>query len=776
MNPSRWRMMVGVILLVSLAVDAAAQVAARSPRIGYVYPAGGRQGETFQVTLGGQFLDGASDAIVSGKGVTAKVIEHVKPITPAQANALRDQLKELIDKRAAARRNDNRNRNRRASQQAKPAQSVKWTAEDEKRLEEIRKKLATFVRRPPNPAIAETVTVEVAIAPAAEPGSRELRLKTALGLTPPLAFHVGQVPEYVEKEPKQEPESRFAKKAQTNEPTTRAARPPIEITVPITVNGQILPGQVDRFRFAARKGQRLVASVCARQLIPYLPDAVPGWFQATLGLYDAQGRELAYADGYQFSPDPVLACEIPADGQYTIEIKDSIYRGREDFVYRITLGELPLVTSIFPLGGRAGEQSAIELTGWNLPVATLTLDRKDNKSGLRWLSVDRDEIVSNLMPFAVDTLPECLEAEPNDDPSAAQQVASPVIVNGRIDRPDDCDVFQFQGRAGSRIVVEVYARRLNSPLDSVIKLTDAAGKQLASNDDHEDKGTGLLTHHADSWLSVTLPADGSYYLRLSDAQHKGGPQYAYRLRISAPRPDFELRVVPSSITARAGMNVPVTVYALRRDDFAGDIKLALKDAPKGFALSGAWVPAGQDQVRLTLTVPPSSEKEVTGLSIEGRAMIGRRDVAHCAVPAEDMEQAFAYHHLVPAQELQVAVSGPPRPRAAIRLLSETPIRLPAGGTARVQITAPANTPSGKIQLELNGPPDGIAIRSVSPSRGGTQIVLASDAAKVKPGQKGNLIITASMKRGGDSAKKLPPNQRAQPLAALPAIPFEITAR
>ena len=39
-------------------------------------------------------------------------------------------------------------------------------------------------------------------------------------------------------------------------------------------------------------------------------------------------------------------------------------------------------------------------------------------------------------------------------------------------------------------MAEVYARRLDSPLDSVLKLTDAAGKQLAFNDDHEDKGAG----------------------------------------------------------------------------------------------------------------------------------------------------------------------------------------------------------------------------------------------------------------------------------------------
>ena len=44
-------------------------------------PAGGRQGTTFQVTIGGQYLDGATNAFVSGGGVRASVVEFVKPIT-----------------------------------------------------------------------------------------------------------------------------------------------------------------------------------------------------------------------------------------------------------------------------------------------------------------------------------------------------------------------------------------------------------------------------------------------------------------------------------------------------------------------------------------------------------------------------------------------------------------------------------------------------------------------------------------------------------------------
>ena len=56
-----------------------------------------------------------------------------------------------------------------------------------------------------------------------------------------------------------------------------------------------MPGDVDRFSFTARKGARLVIAADARELMPYLADAVPGWFQAVLALYDSTGSEVAYA-------------------------------------------------------------------------------------------------------------------------------------------------------------------------------------------------------------------------------------------------------------------------------------------------------------------------------------------------------------------------------------------------------------------------------------------------------------------------------------------------
>ena len=132
-----------------------------------------------------------------------------------------------------------------------------------------------------------------------------------------------------------------------------------------------------------------------------------------------------------------------------------------------------------------------------------------------------------------------------------------------------------------------------------------------------------------------LPAKGTYYLHLGDAQRQGGPEYAYRLRISHPQPDFDLRIVPPSINPRPGATIPITVYAIRKDGFAGEIALKLKDAPPGFALSGAWVPANENKVRLTLTVPVSRIEKPRPMHLEGHATIQGREVHRTGVPAED---------------------------------------------------------------------------------------------------------------------------------------------
>jgi hypothetical protein len=731
---------------------APAVLAQNVPHLAYVLPAGGRQGATFQITTGGQFLPNVSAAYVSGSGVQVTVVDYARPMNAMQATELRDRVQAL--------------------------QKETMTAAIRQEIVDTRVKLLLFnARRLTSPVLAETVTLQVAIAPRAAPGKRELRVATPQGLSNPLVFCVGQLPEFTETE------SITVVQPNPNQPAqVQITQPPTDmpITLPATVNGRIkpglprpatqarfTPGEADRYRFQAHKGHELVIAAAARELIPYLADAVPGWFQAVLTLYDADGNELAYDDDYRFHPDPVIHFAVPKDGEYSIEIRDAIYRGREDFVYRIAIGELPFVTSAFPLGGRAGSKTTVHLTGWNLPANKMTMNAKGKAPGVYPLV--------NPAVFMVDTLPEAFEKEPNNSPAAAQRVKLPVIVNGRIDQPGDWDVFRFQGRAGQAIVAEVYARRLDSPLDSVLKLTDAKGQQLAFNDDYDDPGAGLETHHADSRILTTLPATGTYFLYLGDAQQKGGPEYAYRLRIGAPRPDFDLRVTPSSINVSGGLTVPITVHALRKDGFSGDIALALKGAPIGFTLIGGLLPAGRDDVRLTLTVPPQPQPEPLSLTLEGRATIQGHQVARLAIPADDMMQAFAYWHLVPASDLKVAVRRGAMLRTPIKVSSPEPLEIPAGGTARFQVQVP--TILTKVQFDLSDPPEGIALRDASPVRDGTELVLKCDAAKAKPGLKGNLIVNISAERVAQPANaKQPANRQRVSLGTLPAVPFEIVAR
>jgi hypothetical protein len=753
--------------------------AQRNPHIGYIFPAGAQQGSSVEITVGGENLVGTREALISGGGIDAKVIGHAAPFSERQLSMVNRKMQEIGELRSSGRKgaDDGPKRDDRsyALMAAKAADEFRTSASmlglddpSMKGYSQFRKVLAN-PKRQPNAQISETVTLYLTLSPGARPGERELRLRTPSGVTNPLYFQVGNHREYREREPNDQKADDGVLKGKVLEMEVSNLE-----SLPVVLNGQIMPGDVDRFRFDADKGTRLVADVSARSLVPYLADAVPGWFQATLALSDAEGNEVAYADDFRFAPDPVIHYEIPESGEYVLEIKDSIYRGREDFVYRIALGEAPFLTSVFPLGGRAGTDTRVKLEGWNLPVSEATLDTKEMSPGIRDIPIANGRWVSRGIPFAIDTLPECLETEPNNEKRKAQSLVLPMIVNGRIDRSGDWDVFRFKGRAGEKIAIEVLARRLGSPLDSLLKLFGPDGKMVAANDDHIDKWLGLLTHYSDSFVTLTLPDDGLYLLRLSDTQNKGGAAYSYRLRVSAARPDFDLRVVPSTVNAPAGATVPFVVHAMRKDGFEGDISLGLKGMPKGFALGGGRIPSGCDQVRLTLTIPARPPAKTVSLRVEGDARIDGKEVRHLATPAEDMMQAFLWRHLVPMKSGTVAIAGRDGGTAPLKRLGQEPVKLSAIGTARVRFALPSGGLAGQVKIELDTPPKGIAVKDVSTDDGEVVLVIGAELEEPRSGMKGNLILNAFLETTAENSDGKPTTARSY-LGMLPAVPFEVIA-
>lgn len=776
-----------LFLLVDIMLGTATSTVAQqdSPHVGYVYPAGGQQGTTFEVLVGGKHLDGAATALVSGHGIQTEVVDYIRPLSQGQFKEIQNRMGDLKTKRRAASPEGGRRRGRRRS---RPTMSKEWTPEADEDLTKIKQRLATFsIRRYSAPALVETVTLRVTVAPDAEPGQRGLRLLTGSGLSNPLVFQVGQLPEATERSGRSIAVEASQRRGGRGRKRQADARPPpgtspmndkpekeTDISLPVLLNGQILPGDVDRYRFQARRGQQLIVDVSARRLIPYLSDAVPGWFQATVALFDADGREVAYTDDFLFHPDPVLHVDVPADGEYVLEIRDALYRGREDFVYRVTVGELPFITGVFPLGTQAGTPAELEVRGWNLPVSRLRLEPLER--GMHPVSLRTARGLTNSVPFAVGVLPECLEQERDNTPDTAQPVPFPVVVNGRVEKPGAVDLFRFRAEPGVRIVAEVRARRLGSPLDSLLRLTASDGAKLGVNDDFEDRAAGLTTHHADSRLSVTVPEDGLVNVSLSDTQQRGGRDFAYRLHLDRQQPSFELRIVPSSINARAGTTVPFKVHALRQDDFDGQIDLDPVDPRPGFALRGGRIPAGEDLIRCTLTVPATPSGSPHRLSLRGRGRAGGHSVTRMAVPADDVMQAFIYRHLVPADGVWVTITGSPRrTTASIPDLDE--LSIPPGGTVRIPVRLGRSSRFGATVFELSAPPEGIAIQGVSFGRRRAEITLCCDAARCRPGQEGNLILNVfAAKTGEDSGKgKEQRKKRRILLTALPAIPFRIPA-
>ena len=779
---------------------------AAESQIGYLYPAGGQQGSVIRVTAAGQLLRGAGKVYVSGEGVRGSVIRYIRPLRNLQREQrelLQKRLREVRDKRlaelsgksavrsapekkapgriAADKPGVSKDKNAADAKKVQLPDHPLLFEMDSKSLRELTHVRSIFffprTKLQMNRQLAEMVLIEITIDPGAQPGDRELRIETAAGLTNPMVFQVGVFPEIFELEPN----NRQAYPALPNLPKWAKVPKEKALDLPVLLNGQIMPGDVDRFRFRAEQGQRLVIEAQARSLIPYLADAVPGWFQATLALYDARGKEVAFADDYRFNPDPVLLYEIPEDGEYELEIRDSIYRGREDFVYRIAVGEQPFITRMFPLGGSAGVKTVASINGWNLPSARLPLDTEPGGDCIRRTAYHKGKKFSNSIPYAVDTLPECNEIERNDTTKDAQQIDLPKIINGRIIRPGDIDVFRFAGRAGDEVVAEVYGRQLNSPLDSLLRLTDASGKVLEWNDDHVLKEShlhkdilGLITHHADSYLLAELPKDGTYYVHLADSQHHGGEAYGYRLRIAVAEGDFALRVTPSGLRVGAGAIVPVCVHALRKDGFDGEIEVVLKGRSAGFKLNGGRIPAGRDRIQMTLTAPPKAPARPVALQLEGRARIGGEVISRPAVSADDVMQAYLYRHLVPTQKLLVSVKKAKWPAPPVALGGGDLVRIPAGGTARVLMKTRITATLKQMHLQLNEPPDGVSLHDVTVVPEGLAFRLKVDENAMPSGFEDNLIVEAFREYTPKQQEGKPaPQKRRYSMGVLPAIPIEI---
>jgi hypothetical protein len=134
------------------------------------------------------------------------------------------------------------------------------------------------------------------------------------------------------------------------------------------LNGRFTkPGDVDRFVFAAKKGQRFTFSAVTRQ------QGSPT--DVMLRLQNAKGAKLAEADDSGMT-DATLSYTFPADGDYQLVVEELAGRGGSEFAYRVevTTDIAPFSVSAsadalnVPAGGTAAVNVVATRRGYNGPI------------------------------------------------------------------------------------------------------------------------------------------------------------------------------------------------------------------------------------------------------------------------------------------------------------------------------------------------------------------------------------------------------------------------
>jgi hypothetical protein len=529
----------------------------------------------------------------------------------------------------------------------------------------------------PAPKEETSMVIQLQVAADAAPGPRELRVLGPNGASNAARVTIGTLPEIAEKEPNNKPEE---------------AQPLTDL--PVTVNGRIdALGDVDRFRFHAGVGETWVFDLGAASH----HSALTGF----MTLRDAADQELA-SEMETLGQDPRLIHTFEKAGDYTIAVRDLEYRGDPSATYRLSIGQLPAVTRVLPLGLPRGQTTTLQLAGVNLGgMATMAVTVPADYARDTMTVVAKTPSGETPVKLAVSSLPEWVETEPNDDRARATHLPSlPGAVSGSIGHPGDVDLYAFHAPAGQKLTFDLFARRLNSRLDSFMRLTDATGKELASNDDAVGK---------DSRLEWSPPAAGEYFVQVSDIAGDGGDDYGYRLEVTpTPAPDFKLTVTPDVTNIGPGDSEVLTVRAERLNGFDGDIALKVEDLPAGLAASPAALPKGQDTAPITLTAAPAAAKQGFPFHVSGMASIGGKSVVRVAEPMESSEDERQRPTL-----LEVAGVGAPGPYTVSTEPRQVTIAPGATATVKVKVTRRADAPDakGEVNLDVQFLPEGIEVKA-----------------------------------------------------------------
>jgi hypothetical protein len=415
------------------------------------------------------------------------------------------------------------------------------------------------------------LSVRLTVASNARAGIRQFRVATPQGVSSVASLVVGDEPGVLEIERDDDP-----KNAQS-------------VTLPVTLYGRLhRPEKIDWYKFQVEAGDEVSFAVLASRL--QFPVYYSYFVDPLLLLTDDKGHELATNDDY-FAADPFLRYKFAKAGEYRIAIRDNRFRGEMPSPYQLTISRQPFLTNVFPLGVERGQEVKLRPTMADDPPRTLPSVAMrvptDWTPGSHELGLMIDGHLSNPVPFVVSDLPTSQKLGLNDTLKTAELLAMNSGVNGWIHSSCNADWFRFDARKGETYLFEVFARRCQSDLDSILSVHDASGKELTVNDDTVlDRHDYMSLTTKDSRIVWTAPEDKTYYLRLTDVQGNGGPSFVYFLTCRVAQPDFVLRCLPDD-KANLGPGCSTTwhLHLERLNGLKSPVRVEVQGLPPGVTAS-----------------------------------------------------------------------------------------------------------------------------------------------------------------------------------------------
>ena len=453
------------------------------------------------------------------------------------------------------------------------------------------------------------------------------------------------------------------------------------------VNGVSVTRHSSWFQVGAKKGQRLLLRVSAK--------ALDSRMSPVMLLRSGAGERLARANA-----DGLIDFTAPANGNYLIQVHDTIFRGGTEYFFRLENSSGPHVDFVSPPIVPSFSESEITLFGRNLPGSKPAGFKAVDGQSLERLSVKISELTQTGQPGGVVLPPAAIvldggvfrlpgnsvasnpffvglrpgnplmmEQGGNDTADRAQRIPALGLVAGSFYPARDVDYFRFPIKKNEVYWLEVFSQRLGCSTNPYVtaqlvgvskdgKESPEAVKEFYDSKDNPG-GRGFNVGNRDMSWRFQAKDDGHCRVMLRDLfnQSTDDPSRGYVVALRREHPGFRLVVHPQTVAAvwkknkiielmathlRKGTTLPVQIIVLREGNFSGPITITAEGLPKGVELHHCRVKASKKAITAFLTASEPVVSFIGNIRFVGKAMIGDREVEQAAWPAATIHRVGDY--------------------------------------------------------------------------------------------------------------------------------------